>query len=230
MNIISNEKLIKRNARLAQITLLGGMLILFGGIFVQFRDPTQIWIIWGSLVVGFIMAQLGVYFTNRFGRSPRPDEHLNAALKGLDGNYSLYHYKTPTSHLLVGPAGVWVLLPRYQRGTITYEKGRYKQKGGGLLLGYLKIFGQEGIGRPDLEVDSETESITKYLKKLMPEQEPPPVQAALVFTDERAILDAEDAPIPTLPAKRLKEFIRKSSKGKTLPPLKVKEIQQAIEG
>ncbi len=229
MNIISNEKLIKRNARIAQVAGMAGLLILMGGMFVLFKYPTQFTIVWGTVMVGFILSQVGIYFTNRWGRSPRPDEHLNNALKGLDGNYTLYHYVTPISHLLIGPAGVWVLMPRYQRGTITYEKGRFRQKGGGFMLNYLKIFGQEGLGRPELEVESEKETLTKFLQKRMPEKPLPPINAALVFTDSRAVVEADDAPIPAMPVKRLKEYIRKTTKGKALPPDRVKEIKQAIE-
>jgi hypothetical protein len=230
MNIISNDKLIQRNARIAQITGLGGLAILLIGVYILFTKQNEITLIWGTVIAGFLLSQVGIYFTNRWGRVPRPDQHLNNALKGLDSNYTIYHYKSPTSHLLIGPAGLWVLIPHYQRGTITYEKGRYRQKGGGLALGYLKIFGQEGLGRLDLEVEAEKEAITKFIKKKMPDKELPTVQAALVFTDERTVLDVEDAPIPTLPAKKLKEFIRKAAKAKTLSAERVREIREVLEG
>jgi hypothetical protein len=173
---------------------------------------------------------VGIFFTNRWGRVPRPDQHLNTALKGLDSNYSLYHYRAPTSHLLVGPAGIWVLIPHYQRGTITYENGKYRQKGGGFVLGYLKIFGQEGIGRPELEAEAEKEAIFKFLKKKMPDKEFPPVQAALVFTDERAVLETDGAPTPTMQSKKLKEFIRKKAKTKSLSMDRIREVREALEG
>ncbi|MGE5222897.1 MAG: hypothetical protein ACM3PY_10675 [Omnitrophica WOR_2 bacterium] len=229
MNIISNARLIRRNARIAQYSGLAGMIILIAGMYVLFRYPGQFGIIWGTVLAGFILSQVGIYFTNRWGRNPRPDQNLNNALKGLSTDYSLYHYVTPTSHLLVGPAGVWVLLPRYQRGTITFEKNRFKQKGGGFLLNYLKIFGQEGLGRPELEVEAEKEAVTKFLKKHIPEDKIPPIQAALVFTDERAKLEnLEEAPVPTLPKSKLKEFIRKSAKTKSFSMDRVNEINHVI--
>ena len=230
MNIISNDKLIRRNARIAQITGLGGLVVLLIGIYVLFTRPNEIAIIWGTVIVGFMLSQVGIFFTNRWGRVPRPDQHLNSALKGLDSNYSIYHYLSPTPHLLVGPAGVWTLITHYQHGTITYERGRYRQRGGGFVLGYLKVFGQEGIGRPDLEVETEKEAVTKFLKKRMPDKEIPPVQAALVFTDERANLETDDAPMPTLTSKKLKEFIRKTAKAKPLSTVHIREIREALEG
>ncbi len=230
MNIITNEKLIKRNTRIAQVVGLAGLVTIIASMVLLFTMPSQIALTWGLLLVGFLLSQVGIYFTNRWGRRPRPDEHITNALKGLGRDYSLFHFTTPTPHLLVGPAGVWVLMPHYQRGTITYDRGRWRQKGGGFLLSYMKIFGQEGLGRPDLEIDAETESIQRFLKKLLPESELPQVQAALVFTDERTeLMDVDEAPAPTLPAKKLKEFIRKTAKNKPLSSLKVKEIQDAVQ-
>ncbi len=231
MNIITNEKLIKRNTRIAQIVGLAGLVAIIASMVLLFTMPEQIGITWGVLLVGFLLSQVGIYFTNRWGRRPRPDEHLTNALKGLGKDYALFHYTTPTPHLLVGPAGLWVLLPHYQRGTITYERGRWRQRGGGFLLNYMKIFGQEGLGRPDLEVEAETESIQRFLRKLMPDAEIPPVQAALVFTNEAAnLVNLDEAPVPTLPAKKLKEFIRKTAKTRPLSTVKVKEIQDVLLG
>jgi len=124
MKIIINEKMIRRNARIGQIATLGGLAILAGGMIISFRKQELFLIAWASLILGFILSQIGIYFGNRWGRSPRPDEKLNQALKGLDDRYTIYHYTTPLSHLLIGPAGICVLLTRHQRGRVTYEKGR----------------------------------------------------------------------------------------------------------
>jgi len=182
----------------------------------------------GQVWPGFSLSQVGIYFGNRWARRPRPDERLNQALKGLDRSYTIYHYSSPVSHLLVGPAGVWVLLPRHQRGLITYERGRWRQKGGGLGLFYLKLFAQEGLGRPDLDVQGEIEALQRHLQKALPEAELPPIQAALVFTNELAKIEADDAPIPTLPVRKLKEFIRKQAKERRLSAEKVGALQSAL--
>jgi hypothetical protein len=232
MNIETNEKLIRRNARIAQISMVTGLLVLVGGMVLSFRTPEQFGLSLVALLLGFALSQVGIYFGNRWGRRPRPDEILNQALKGLDGRYTLYHYLTPASHLLVGPAGIWALFPRNQRGTITFEKGRWRQRGGGLMMGYLRIFAQEGLGRPDLEIEHEKETLEKYLNNLMEdEQEPPEINAALIFTHNNVVIDIdEDAelPAPTLPIGKLKEHLRKFAKGKPISLDKAKEIQQLI--
>ena len=227
MKIVSNDSLIQRNSRIGQITSLAGLLVLGGGLFISFQQPEQFALAWGALLLGFVLSQIGIYFGNRFGRRPRPDEILNASLKGLDKSYALYHYSSPASHLLVGPVGVWVLMPRHQIGTITYEKNRWRQRGGGIFMAFRKFFAQEGLGRPDLELQGEVSRVHKVLEEQYGD-EAPPVHAALVFTNEAANLQADGAPVPTLASKKLKEFVRRTAKEKRLSMPKVEEIIETL--
>ncbi len=180
MNIYRNEKLIKRNGRIAQIGLIVTLAVLVGGMILSFQRPDQILFAYGLLLVGFVLFQITIYFQNRWGRKPRPDTLLDSALKGLDKKFSLYHYLSPVSHLLIGPTGIWVLLPYYQRGTISFSNGRYQQKGRNL---YWKIFGQEGLGRPELEIANAKSSIDKFVQEKFPDQALPPADALMVFTE-----------------------------------------------
>ncbi len=223
MKVILDEKIIKRNTTIGRYASLVALLILGGGMYVSFAYPEQIAISFGALLGGFLLSQFGIYFGNRWGRRPRVDERLTAALKGLTKDYTLYHYITSVSHLLIGPAGIWILEPYYQRGTMVYQKGRWKQKGGGVLLGYLKIFAQEGLGRPDLEIDSDLSNLSNFLKKQLG-NEIPPIQAVLVFTDERAELKIENAPHPALKLDELKEFLRKTAKSTPFPASELKRL------
>lgn len=231
MRIVANEKLIRRNAKIGQYASVGGLAILAGGMYVSFRYPEQVGLAWLALLVGFILSQVGLYYGNRWGRRPRPDERFNEALKGLDDRYTIYHYLKPTHHLLLGPAGIWVLLPRHQTGKIIYEKNRWKQKGGGFIQGYLRLFAQEGIGRPDLEVNVEVENVSQFLQKQLPDEQFPVPQAALVFTSDKTEIDesTSEAPTPTLQAQKLKELIRKSAKTSGLTPEQVQKIQGILE-
>lgn len=230
MKIYIDEKLIKRNAKIGQILTIVSLAILGAGMFITFQKPDMLAISIGALLLGFLLSQVGIHFTNRWGRSPRPDEQISLALKGLDKRYALYHYRVSASHVLVGPAGVWALIPKHQKGTITYRKNRWKQSGGGIIQNYLKIFAQEGIGRPDLEIESDIEDLEKFLGKALPEgAEIPEIQAALVFSHPEADIQADDAPYPTLPAKKLKDLIRKTAKEKSISPELVTEIQNVID-
>ncbi len=229
MKIIKNEKLIKRNSRIGQWTSLGALAVLGVGMYISFQRPDLFTYSIGALIVGFMMTQVGMYFTNRWGRSPRPDEQLDAALKGLPGDTSIYHYVTPASHLLIGPAGIWILQVYHQRGKFFYAKNRWQNSGGGFMQAYMKIFGQEGLGRPDLEVASEVDSVKKFLSKQTEETELPEIQAALVFTNEQAeIEESDEMPMPAMKLKQLKEFFRQKSKDKTIGALTLEKIKSAL--
>ena len=41
MEIITNESLIKRNARIGQIAMLAGLAVLIGGMYLSFQSPDQ---------------------------------------------------------------------------------------------------------------------------------------------------------------------------------------------
>ena len=226
MKIITNDKMIKRNGRIGNIATFSGILLLAASVYVFFRYPTNGGTSLTILFAGFALSQIGMYFANRWGRHPRPDELLDQGLKGLNDQYSIYHYTSPVAHLLVGPSGLWVLMPYYQIGKIVYEKGRWKQKGGGVLQRYMRLLGQEGVGRPDLDVPSEVRIISKFLHKKLPEKETPDPQVALVFTSEKAELEVDGAPTLTLPLKKLKENIRKAAKDKPISPEMIQEINE----
>lgn len=229
MKIIKNEKLIERNGKIGNWTSLGALLVLGGGMYLSFSKPEYFVYSLVCLAVGFIMTQVGMYMGSRWGRSPRPDEKLDAGLKGLHSEFSIYHYSSPVSHLLVGPSGVWVLLPYHQGGSIQFEKNRWRLKGGSFVQKYMRIFGQEGLGRPDLEADSETKTLTKFFAKKLGESAVPEVKAILIFTNDEVELDAGDSPIPAMKTKQLKEFLRQSSKSRVLTSLQLAEINKALE-
>ena len=231
MNIIRNDRLIQRNSRIAQITTFAGLIVLIGGLIISFQSPENMGLSWAALMLGFLLSQVGIYFTNRWGRHPRPDEQLDTALKGVDKRHTIYHYTTPAPHLLVGPSGLWVLMPYYQRGTITCSKGRLQQKGN-LFLSFMKIFAQEGLGRPDLEVSGAIEATQRFLSKRMADDTIPPIQAAIIFTNPKIVLEIPEGEIPPAPVtilKDLKNLIRKGSNSKSLPIEKVKLVEDALK-
>jgi hypothetical protein len=224
MIIVRNEKLITRNTRIGQYSSILAILILAGGMYLSFRDQEQIIYSLIALIAGFTLSQIGIFYTNRFGKTPRPDQELDAALKGLDDQYTLYHYQSPVSHLLIGPAGIWILMPFTQKGKIIYNerRGNWKKLGGNF---YLRFFAQDGLGKPEGELLSCVKRIKKVLTKI-PELEIPEIQAALIFVNENAEVEADNAPYPTIHARQLKKFIRKEAKGdRSLSTITRKTIQ-----
>ncbi len=227
MKIASNTKLISRNQKIARYTTFAALAVLGVGLYISFTSPEAFSWSLGALVIGFLLSQVGMSYSNKFGKSPRPDEALTASLKGLEEKYTLYHYNSPTNHLLVGPAGVWVLLPYFQGGSVTYnpKKNRWVQKGGNF---FLKLFGQESLGRPDLEAQYGTSEVKKFLEKQLPGTEIPAVEAALVFFNKATTLDVEDAPIPALTGDKVKDYFRKHAKESTFSPELITQIQKIL--
>jgi hypothetical protein len=212
VKIIKNDALIKRNAKIGQWTSLGALGVLGVGMYLSFTRQDLFAYSIGALILGFTMTQIGMYFSNRWGRSPRPDEQLDAGLKGLPGDATMYHYAAPAPHLLVGPMGIWVLMPYHQRGKLTFDKNRWRLRGGGFMQSYMTIFGQEGLGRPDLEAANQIDAVKRHLQKNMDEAQVPPINAVLVFTNDQVDIEAAGAPLPVVQLKKLKDFMRQKSK------------------
>lgn len=234
MKIIRNDKLIERNEKIGRYTSLAGLFFLIVVMYTWYTnynqplEGTRLYVLLVALLLALVLTQVSMYLGNRFGRR-RPDTTLDTALKGIPGEYTLHHYTTPVPHVLTGPAGVWVLLPFHQMGKVIFEKNRWKNFGGGFAQGYMRIFGQEGIGRPDLEAESQIASLQKYFKKNLGEGEAiPEVHAVLVFLASEVEIEAEGTPLPAMRAKNLKEYLRKFAKEQPLTQAQVEMIQTAL--
>lgn len=228
MKIIKNEKLIKRNGRIGSWASLAALVVLGVGMYISFRRTDLFIYSIAALLIGFLLTQVGMYMGSRYGRSPRPDEKLDAGLKGLQNEFVMYHYMAPASHLLVGPAGIWVILPYHQRGQVTYKKNRWRNSGGGFLQGYMRLFGQESIGRPDIEMDGEVNAVKKYLERQLEGTGIPEINTLMVFTSDDVEINAEDAPTPALKLKEIKEFFRRKAKEKTVSSTQLAAVKAVL--
>ena len=232
MRIFTNEKLYRRNTRLAFGSNIVGMLFLVASVYVLFSG-TRLGLYLLFLLAGITCMQIGVYF-GRWNR--RPDLALNQALKSVDDSYSLYHYTTPVSHMLLGPSGIWILLPRQARGTVTFDK--HRQRWRLKTKGFLARFGQEPIGRPIADASMEAEALDRFLQKHWKDDDDPSlrsggtlrVQAALVFVDESTEVEgAGNAPIPTAGIKKLKQILLKADEKSRLTRDQVKKLNALFE-
>lgn len=228
MKIIKNDKLIKRNGTIGNWVSMAALVVLGVGMYISLKRTDLFVYALVALLLGFTMTQVGMYMGNRYGRSPRPDEKLDAGLKGLPGDYTIYHYITPASHLLVGPAGIWILMPYHQRGQVTYRKNRWQMSGGGFLQSYMRIFGQESLGRPDIEIDSEINRVKKFFAKQMDESEVPEIRPLIVFTSDEVDINIDEAPIPAMKLKQIKDYLRQKAKEKPVDQLQLAAVKAAL--
>jgi hypothetical protein len=224
MRIISDTKKIDRNRKIGLYTLFGSLITWVIGLVLSFQNV--IGYAYAALLAGLILSQIGFYYGNRWGRTPRIDERLTQGLKGLDDRYTLYHYRGPVPHILTGPSGVWVLVPQYQEGTIVYEKERFRQQGVGV---FKRLFAQEGLGRPDLEAQGYQQDMVKFLKKQLPEDKAmPEVQPLIVFINPKASVQTTDSPIPALHVDKLKDFIRRKLKVQSVSMNIIGEVEEVL--
>jgi len=207
MKQIINEKQIKRNKRIGNITSIVGIAILAAGLILNINPtPTRTLISFGALVIGFIIAQISTYFVTKFGRSPRFDEIIADNLSKLNNKYTLFVYSSPVPILLTGPSGLWIPISVSASGEIYYDK-KWKQSGGNFLL---KIFGQENLGRPETEVHTNEKQIREFLSDHFEEDQMPPINSILVSMHPKATLgDVENAPTPIVEVDALRRTIRR---------------------
>ncbi len=150
---------------------------------------------------------------------------IAAALKGLDDKYTLYLFASPIPHLLVSPNGIWGILAYSQQGKISFSGDRWKLKGGNT---FRKIFAGENIGRPDLDSESLVSDYSRGLSKKVPGLALPELNVALVFTHPTVVIEAENAPLPTIQIKKIKDLVRKRSKSEMIPQETVDAINESL--
>ncbi len=236
MKIIKNEKLIARNGKIANYLALGelGIFIVYAYFTVKaLFDPKSLLnsnpaLLFGLLIVIFILVQISSYLGPRFGKSPRLDEQLDASLKGLHSDFHLYHYASPISHLLIGPSGVWAILLYYQQGKVEFVKNRWKLSGGKITQKYLRIFGFDRLGRPETDAASEVNSVKKFFSKKLDESAIPEIKPVLVFTHDEVEVEAGDSPIAAMKLKQLKEFMRQGGKNRVLSSEQIRALTEAL--
>jgi hypothetical protein len=229
MRLVTDLKLVQRNANIGKYTLQGGLVLLVGALVIDiygFTRPQDSMIIvyaMGAFLVGLILTNVSSYFTNRWGR--RPDKGLNDALKGLDERYALYHYRLGASHVLFAPSGTIVLLPKYQPGPIQIQKGKWQAPGA--QRGPLGMFTNDPIGNPVAEAADEVERLNAYLKKHAPDIQVAP-QAVVVFMSPQAEIKVEDPPVPILHVKQLKDYIRRQPKDAAMSDFLMVKLDQTL--
>jgi hypothetical protein len=213
MKIIRNKTKIKKNKTISQIVLYLSMAILVIGFLWSINDPdsVQLTLSYVLIAIAYILVQISLYMANKWGRSPRPDEIVENSLKGLNDQFTLYNYTTPIPHLLVGPAGIWILKPYYHSGEITYnpEKKRYEQRGGPNFLS--KWFAQESLPNILEESNLHRKKLKNYFQNLNL-GEPQNVFVANIFYSEKAEVMAKNAPEVTVHTEKLKDIIRSKAK------------------
>jgi hypothetical protein len=211
-----NQPRIRRNHNTGRFLVFSGLALLAGGFIYSRNNPDEVNLVLLVAVLGTVTAQLGLAMINRWGRSPRIDERVDASLKGLNDDWAVLHYAGPTDHILFGPPGCIALLPRDEKGVITFRDGAWFQdkppggllrRGGEVNLRALGGKAQRAINNLRVLLENHFETAA----------EPIHTEPLLLFMNDQATLDldAEELPIPAVHHKKVKAWLRRLSGGVT---------------
>jgi hypothetical protein len=226
VKVYINEAYVKRRATVSRWASLLGIAVLAGGFLVSLRRPDLFLVSLGSLLLGFLLSNVGIYYANRYMHRNRPDTVLAQALKGIDNRYALYQFLLPASQVLREPGGLTVFVLKPQEGLVSLEKGQWRNRQGWSRL--LRWIGQEGLGKPDQEAEREAQRLQDWLKTQAPDLDVP-VRGVVVFTHPRVELDLDAPPLPALLAKQLKGWLRKAGKLAPFPKETQARLTQLLD-
>ena len=227
MVILRDEEYMAKQKKRSQQASLVGFAFLLGGfvlVFVNIQNLIVFQLV--ALLIGFTLSQYGLYLAHRFGRSPRPDEVLDDALKNVARDGRLYHYVLPTPHVLLTKAGPIVFVLKYQTGNIMAEGDNWRQTG----IGFRRFFGQEGLGNPTKDADKAVSALAGYINQHAPELDEVLIAPMIVFTSKNIKnLDVADSNIPAMHYSKVKGFLRQKSLGESLPKNDFDTLQAAFD-
>lgn len=225
MRQYKNIRLIQRNGRFGKALMYTGLGLTIAAAAIVFRDPNFLFPALILMLIGGFFSQIGTALVNRFGREPRMDQIIDASLKGLDDRYATFHYLLGTDHAFVAPEGIFAIIPRWEKGQITYrDEGWYHKK----PKGRLSIRNRQRVLRGiEKEAQRELQSLERSLSKNLKSNEDLNTQAMIVFIAEDANLDADNAPILTTHRKKIKGTIRNLDRGKSLDQESIERLAKS---
>jgi len=178
------------------------------------------------LGIGFIAAQIGSYNQRRFNRSPRPDQRLEAELKGFDDRYALYSWMLPAAYVFLGPSGVYTFSLREQAGLVINDRDKWKHKGS--KLNFLLAFSNEGIGNPGLDAESDAAKLQKLIAQRLPDVSVE-VQPLALFMNKEVKLELKSPTVPAVKPDQLKTLLRQRAKESKLDAATMQQLQKLFE-
>ncbi len=224
----------RRMATVGRYTSFLGMAALIGGFVLAFLPeniigPQSTLLLYQLIALsgGWMISQIGMYLSHRYVRDPRPDEVLDDVLKKVAKNGRLYHYALPAPHILLMPYGLIIINAKYQGGEISVNSdGRWVQKG----VGMRKFFGQEGIGKPVIEVEKMVQSTAAFLNKHAPTVDEIPIAPMIVFTTKGVSeLDLKKSAVPAMHYKKVRGFLKQKKSPPDLSGEDYEAVRAALD-
>ncbi len=232
MQVVENKPYVSGKLRIGNIANLASMGLLIVGFVLSLMTGTlgqeAIFAAYVALIAAFLLLSYGRNYTRRWGPRFRQDQWLIPSLRGVDNRYTLFNYAAPElpDHLLVGPGGLFVLVPKPNGGTIRYENGRWSR--GSIGSSLLRGVAEGGLGNPLVDVRRAMTQLATYLKTHGSEELVQGLEARpiIVFTNPGARVEVKDPPVPVVQNKELRAIFRRAKT--TLEPEKVEELKRVL--
>lgn len=203
MRIVINEKLTKRNRRIATYLFLATFVVLIGGfVFINysvFTDsaPTGMIVLLQALIlpIAFVLTIASVRMTNLWARRPYPEEAFKGNIKGMSKKSVMYHYyHLPARHVLIAPQGIFAVITRWHGGKFTVKGDKWKTHKSAIAR-FFSMMRMDGIGDPNDEAKQAAAHVKKLLASIAPNVD---VQPLIILTDPSVQVTIEDSSIPIL--------------------------------
>jgi hypothetical protein len=219
MRVVTNEKLIERNKRIAQILFFVSLAALGGSFFLSGSLTAQAATYFQCLVLPSMMILVvwSVRMTNEWVRKPHPWEAIPEGLKGIGTDTVMYNFLMPAAHVLVTSNGIFAIVTRFQDRPQKLVGDKWQ--GQNSLLGRLLAFmRQENMGNPAKEAQLRAKQTEVFLQELLGDDQIR-VQPLIVFIHPNAEVTIEGEPsVPVLYASAdkkkntLKQYLKDAKK------------------
>lgn len=227
MRLITNDKLVERQSKVARYASFAGFAILLGSLILSFQSSSTLLLSYVSLFVGFGLAYFGAVLANKYIKEPRADHALARALKGFDNKHRLYNYLLPAPHVLLTPTGLLVFKVKPNEGAIFCRGDKWRNAWQwGRLIGGM---GQEPLGNPSADLGADIEKIKQFLADKLAGAAAVPIDGYVVFTSPRAQLSIEEPPVAVVRVEELKETLRKTKRGAILPQKTLDDLAKILD-
>jgi Nuclease-related domain len=224
--VVTNTALVERNSRIGKIATTASLIVIIAplifsvpALFSGQKDlPTnQLLILYGALLAGLVLSNVGGYFMNRWGN--KQYEKLVTALKGTDKKFRLYNFSLPVPNVLLTPFGVTVLLLKNVEGNIYAGPKGWRRNMN--IVRILRWFSSEQLGDPTKDLQGQIDKLTAFIHERLGESFNPPVDGLVVFTNPQATVEVTNVELPVVllnqNADALKNALKKPKGAAQLP-------------
>ena len=204
MKIYIDRPKVNARATLGNVMSVGGLLLLLASVVVPLFLPAMAGISLLLLAAGGIIAMVGIYYSNRWIRKPRPEDSLDKALKAFDDNYRLYHYpKLPCDHVLLTPSGIVLMEVVNLAGSFSYRNGHWREA---MTIGRaLRYIVEPRVIDPVVVAEALQGDMKKWLENHLQLKASIPMKALTVFTHPATELEVQRPPFPACTIGKLRK-------------------------